>query len=107
MGKRSHGDAKPTKKKSNGATHAKGSILADEKAVDPTLALLFASSVCFSYVDLFSYKTLMYTFRQVRFKHPQKLVMRSRLRLKIQNPREHIKLHRSTRRLNLRPMTMI
>lgn len=44
MAKSSHGDAKASDGKSNGALHAKSSILAKGKAVDPTLALLFASS---------------------------------------------------------------
>jgi hypothetical protein len=46
MGKRSHGDAKGAEKKPNGPSHAKIPILASDKAVDPSLALLFASSVC-------------------------------------------------------------
>lgn len=45
MGKRSHGQVKPVKEKSNGVTQAQDSILSNEKAVDPSLALLFASSV--------------------------------------------------------------
>lgn len=44
MAKSSHGDAKASDGKLNGAMHAKSSILTKGKAVDPTLALLFASS---------------------------------------------------------------
>lgn len=47
MGKRSRKDAEASKENSNETTHTKRSLLVDEKAVDPTLALLFASSVSF------------------------------------------------------------
>jgi hypothetical protein len=47
MGKRSRKDGEVVGQKSNGAEHVKKSLLADEKAVDPGLAALFASSVSF------------------------------------------------------------
>jgi nucleolar protein 12 len=45
MGKRSRKEDATVSEKSNGTSHAQTSILVDDKAVDPTLALLFASSV--------------------------------------------------------------
>jgi nucleolar protein 12 len=45
MGKRSRKEDATASEKSNGASHTKSSILVDDNAVDPALALLFASSV--------------------------------------------------------------
>jgi nucleolar protein 12 len=45
MGKRSRKDGEKSEVKSNGNSNVKKSILVDEKAVDPALALLFAASV--------------------------------------------------------------
>lgn len=45
MGKHSRKDGVDSKKKSKSKDHVKKSIIVDEAAVDPTLALLFASSV--------------------------------------------------------------
>jgi nucleolar protein 12 len=45
MGKRSRKDAEIEEQKSNGNGEVKKSILADDEAVDPSLALLFSSSV--------------------------------------------------------------
>lgn len=46
MGKHSRKDGEDSTKKSKSKGHAKNSIIVDEAAVDPALALLFASSVC-------------------------------------------------------------
>jgi len=48
MGKRSRKEAEASEKKSNGTVEVKKSALWDEKAVDPTLALLFSSSVSYT-----------------------------------------------------------
>lgn len=45
MGKHSRKDGENSTKKSKSKDHVKKSIIADEAAVDPSLALLFASSV--------------------------------------------------------------
>jgi hypothetical protein len=47
MGKRSRKSGEATEAASNGNTngHSKKSLLSDDKAVDPSLAALFASSV--------------------------------------------------------------
>jgi nucleolar protein 12 len=45
MGKRSRKETEAVEKQSNGIRDVKSAILVDDKAVDPTLALLFASSV--------------------------------------------------------------
>ncbi len=45
MGKRSRNDGESSEKKSSTKKHIKKSIVVDEAAVDPSLALLFASSV--------------------------------------------------------------
>lgn len=45
MGKHSRKDGEDSTKKSKSKKHAKKSIIVDDAAVDPTLALLFASSV--------------------------------------------------------------
>jgi len=49
MGKRSRRDAENTEEKTNGHKETKKSILVDDNAVDPSLALLFASSVSAAY----------------------------------------------------------
>ena len=46
MGKRSRNEAETTEKKDGVSKHAEKSLLVNEKTVDPSLALLFASSVC-------------------------------------------------------------
>lgn len=45
MGKRSRKELDLEEQKSNGIGDVKKSILADDKAIDPSLALLFSSSV--------------------------------------------------------------
>ena len=45
MGKRSRKESESTEQKDNGNGKAKKSLLVDEHAVDPSLALLFSSSV--------------------------------------------------------------
>ena len=47
MGKKSRKDGESKGEKSNGSSHTKKAILDEDKAVDPALALLFASSVSF------------------------------------------------------------
>lgn len=47
MGKHSRKDGEATSGKSNEVTQVSKPLLVDDKAVDPTLALLFASSVSF------------------------------------------------------------
>jgi nucleolar protein 12 len=47
MGKRSRKVSENEEQKSNGNGEVKKSILVDEEAVDPSLALLFSSSVIF------------------------------------------------------------
>jgi hypothetical protein len=47
MGKRSRKEGEALVDKSNGTEHVKKPLQADDEAVDPTLALLFASSVSF------------------------------------------------------------
>jgi hypothetical protein len=84
MGKRSHRDAEIAEKKPNGATHTNSTILTDDKAVDPSLALLFASSVCFPCGAQYSCIKLKYTYRQGQFKRHPKLVMNNHLELRVQ-----------------------
>ena len=57
MGKRSRKDAESKGEKTNGTDHVKASLLVDDKAVDPTLASLFASSVSF-----FLYRLMMLSY---------------------------------------------
>ncbi len=45
MGKRSRRESENENQKSNGSVELKKSILVDDEAVDPSLALLFSSSV--------------------------------------------------------------
>jgi hypothetical protein len=46
MGKRNRKDDATTADKSKTPNHRKSAVLVNDEAVDPTLALLFASSVC-------------------------------------------------------------
>ena len=61
MGKRTRKEAEASEKKSNGAAQANKSALWDEKAVDPTLALLFSSSVSYTLRLAFICALLRYT----------------------------------------------
>lgn len=90
MGKRSHREAKIAEKKANGATHANSSVLTDDKAVDPSLALLFASSVCFPCGAQYFLHNLKYIYRQGQFKRHLQLVMNSHLILRVQFLRQRI-----------------
>jgi hypothetical protein len=74
MGKRSRSEAEGLDKQSNGKKHSKKSIVVDEATVDPSLALLFASSVSIA----FEMRTRNLEFineykRPGLFKHPQNL----------------------------------
>jgi len=53
MGKSSRKDTEALENKSKGTKKTQKSILVDEKAVDPTLAFLFASSVSLYYAISF------------------------------------------------------
>jgi len=59
MGKRSRKDGETVKEVSNGSGKITKSLLVDDKAVDPLLAQLFASSVSFLFSKLHGRKILI------------------------------------------------
>jgi len=79
MGKRSRKDAEESVEKVNGIGHNNQALLVDNKAVDPALALLFASSVRKKLLIAAVGPNIDFLYRPDQFKLLQKPVMSCRL----------------------------
>jgi len=99
MGKRSHKNEGIPGGKSNETGYVKNPMVVDDKAVDPSLALLFACSVRFylpKQDELFRICSNLY-FRPGQSKHPQNLDMKNRRHLKDNILRQALKRYLARR----------
>lgn len=109
MGKRSHKNEGIPGGKSNETNYVQNPMVVDDKAVDPSLALLFACSVR-SYLpkvddELFRICSDIY-FRLGRSKHPQNLDMKNRRHLEDKILRQALKRYLARRSKTPKAMMM-